>query len=169
MYLFDMALALGCIFFGLAVLAPIVQARSRYQRYVTTDGTIVAPDMAEHMLSSNPDADIDLQWLSSGWQNEDDLAADGWQATDTQDQPVYMAMLGFGGITLLASAIALPLGLGRDQPAFAYVTFAVAVIFAGYGLFRLGISLPDKFTVQPLNHVHLILAALALIAGIRLY
>jgi hypothetical protein len=169
MYVIDMALALGCIFFGLAVLVPLVRARSRYQRYVTGDGTVIAPEMAQYMLDSGADVDIDMEWMSTPWQDEADLASEGWQQTGAQDQPVYMAMLGFGGITLLATAIALPLGLGREQPAFAYVTFAVAALFGGYGLFRLWMATRDKFSAHPLNHIHLVLAALALIAGIRLY
>lgn len=168
MYLVDIALALACIFFGLAVLVPVVQARCRFQRYVGADGTVIAPEMAEQMLETETDAHIDLQWLDSPWQNETDLAEDGWHLAGEAEQPLYMAMLGFGGITLLATAVALPLGLGRNEPVLAFVTFAVAALFGACGLYRIGIAL-RAVSAHPLDHVHLVLALLALLAGIRLY
>lgn len=168
MYLFDLALALICIFFGLAVIAPVVKAGNRYERYVAADGTVLAPESALQILEADPGADIDLEWFSTSWQDRHKLAADGWRLKKSESQPLYTAILGFGGIVLLGASAALPLSLGQGSPVFAYGAFATAALFAVCGLGRLVAIFPRKLPAHPLNYVHLLVTVLALLAGLRL-
>jgi len=169
MYLFDLTLALICIFFGLAVIAPVVKTGSRYERYVKADGTVIAPEAAAQILETDPGADIDLEWFSTSWQDRHKLAADGWQQAQAESQPIYSAMLGFGGMSLLCAAAALPLSVGEGSPALAYCAFATAVLFGAYGLGRLVAIFPQELPAHPLNYVHLLVTMLAMLVGIRLY
>jgi hypothetical protein len=169
MYLFDLTLALVCIFFGLAVIAPVVKTGNRYERYVKADGTVIAPEAAAQILETDPAADIDLEWFSTSWQDRHKLAADGWRLKPTDTQPIYSAMLGFGGMSLLCAAAALPLSVGEGHPVFAYAAFATAGLFGAYGLGRLVAIFPQELKAHPLNYVHLLVTVLALLVGLRLY
>jgi hypothetical protein len=168
MYLFDLTLALVCIFFGLAIMAPVIKTGNRYERYVLRDGTVIDPEEAGRLLADDPTADIDLEWFMTSWQDKDKLAADGWRLAQSDPQPAYTAMLGFGGMALLAASAALPLSLGQGSPVFAYGAFATAALFAVCGLGRLVAIFPRKLPAHPLNYVHLLVTVLALLAGLRL-
>jgi hypothetical protein len=167
MYLFDIALALACIAFGLSVIAPVMKAGNRYERYVGANGTVIEPEVARDMLIADPEADIDLEWILTNWQDKGELTSDGWRLVQAESRPFYSAMLGFGGIALLAASAALPLNLGTTNATFAWCAFAAAALFGGYGLYR-RLAAPGKNLPAPLNDIHFFVAVLALLAGLRL-
>jgi len=169
MYLFDIALALACVFFGLTIVTPLVKDRNRYERYVRADGAVIEPEVASRMLSADPDADIDLEWISTGWHDKGELAADGWRLVQSEVRPFYSAMLGFGGIALLAASTALSLSFGEPNRLFAWCAFAAAVLFGGYRVYRQFAPAAEDACAAALNDTHLFVAVLALLAGLRLY
>lgn len=169
MYLFDLALALACVFFGLTIIAPLVKGCNRYERYVGADGAVIEPEAACRMLSADPDADIDLEWISTGWHDKGELAADGWRLVQSEARPFYSAMLGFGGVALLAASTALPLSFGQSNHLFAWCAFAAAALFGGYRVYRHFASATEDACASALNDTHLFVAVLALLAGLRLY
>ena len=169
MYLFDIALALACVFFGLTIIAPLVKGCNRYERYVGADGAVIESETASRMLSADPNADIDLEWISTGWHDEGELAADGWRLVQSEARPLYAAMLGFGGIALLAASTALLLSFGEPSRLFAWCAFAAAALFGGYRVYRHFASAAEDAQASTPNDTHLFVAVLALLAGLRLY
>ena len=149
-------------------MAPAMRTGSRYERYVLRDGKVIDQEEAGRMLADDPTADIDLEWFMTSWQDRNKLAADGWRLAQSDPQPAYTAMLGFGGIALLAASAALPLSLGQGSPIFAYGAFTTAILFGAYGLGRMIDIFPRNLPVHPLNYVHLLVTILALTAGFRL-
>jgi hypothetical protein len=169
MYVLDITLAMACVFFGLAIIAPLLKGCNRYERYVRADGSVIEPETALRMLAADPEADIDVEWFSTGWQDRGELAAEGWRLVQSEARPFYSAMLGFGGIALLAASTALPLSFGEPNRLFAWCAFAAAGLFGSYRVYRFFAPTADDSRFAAFNDTHLFVAVLALLAGLRLY